>query len=123
MESFISSHIDKLNQIAPNDDSQIDLHVKAKFGAKENLIVTQNDLRLSCCMYWKTGSFDISIIKRDFLKLFERNPSNLSSRDFIDLGLDIEIYETKNGELTINNLNGIDSLWLSKEEIQKNYKR
>lgn len=46
MESFISSHIDKLNQIAPNDDSQIDLHVKAKFGAKENLIVTQNDLRL-----------------------------------------------------------------------------
>lgn len=108
MESFISSHIDKLNQIAPNDDSQIDLHVKAKFGAKENLIVTQNDLRLSCCMYWKTGSFDISIIKRDFLKLFERNPSNLSSRDFIDLGLDIEIYETKNGELTINDLNGIE---------------
>lgn len=108
MESFISSHIDKLNQIAPNDDSQIDLHVKAKFGAKENLIVTQNDLRLSCCMYWKTGSFDISIIKRDFLKLFERNPSNLSSRDFIDLGLDIELYETKNGELTINDLNGIE---------------
>lgn len=108
MESFISSHIDKLNQIAPNDDSQIDLHVKAKFGAKENLIVTQNDLRLSCCMYWKMGSFDISIIKRDFLKLFERNPSNLSSRDFIDLGLYIELYETKNGELTINDLNGIE---------------
>ena len=74
MESFISSHIDKLNQIAPNDDSQIDLHVKAKFGAKENLIVTQNDLRLSCCMYWKTGSFDISIIKRDFLNCLKEAP-------------------------------------------------
>lgn len=109
MKNFIDYHIDKLNEFAPNNDDVFNMRIVAYSGVKENLIVSQNDLILSCCMNWGIGSFDVSISKKDFIKLFERKPYNFSSKDFVDLGLDIELYETKKGELTINNLNGFEN--------------
>ena len=109
MKTIIEFQLDKLSEKDLKDDTLINIHIKCDQGVREKLIVSRNDLVLSCYMNWNQGSFDLKLNKKELIQILNKKRfDEINSEDLTDFLSDIEIDLTKDGELDVQSLNGVE---------------
>ena len=109
MKTSIEFQLEKLSEKDLKDDSLINIHIRCDHGVREKLIVSHNDLVLSCYMNWNQGSFDLKLNKKELIQILNKKRfDEINSEDLTDFLSDIEIDLTKDGELDVQSLNGVE---------------
>jgi len=109
MKTSIEFQLDKLSEIDLKEDSLINIHIRCDQGVREKLIISHNDLVLSCYMIWNQGSFDLKLNKKKLIQILNKKRfDEINSEDFTDLSSDIELDQTKDGQLDVQSLNGVE---------------
>ena len=109
MKTSIEFQLEKLSEKDLKDDSLINIHIRCDHGVREKLIVSHNDLVLSCYMNWNQGSFDLKLNKKELIQILNKKRfDEINSQDFTDFSSDIEVDLTKDGELDVQSLNGVE---------------
>ena len=109
MKTSIEFQLDKLSEIDLNEDSLINIHIRCDQGVREKLIISHNDLVLSCYMNWNQGSFNLKLNKKELIQILNKKRfDEINSEDFTDFLSEIEIDQTNDGELDVQSLNGVE---------------
>ena len=84
-ETSIEFQLDKLSEKDLKDDSLINTYIRCDQGVREKLIISHNDLVLSCYMNWNQGSFDLKLNKKELIQILNKKRfDEINSEDFTD---------------------------------------